>query len=785
MNVDKSIGATPQKTNQGEAIKNEIFKYLRYWYWFALGIILALLGAHLYLRYTPKIYSSSAKIKILNKTKGLEMPSSAFVFNRSNINLENEIEILKSYRIIEQAVKNLDLTMAFYEEGNVLTTEIDQFPFKLAKTISNDSIAENKRYRIEVKENTFEVYTGDSETAITIANFNSYSVNHNLPFEIQFPNKATAKAHSGKTYILKLIPVSSATRSLKGALDVSMLGKGSDLLKLSHSSQSRKKSEKTLNAVIEVFNQDGITDRQEISKRTIDFIDERFKGLAQELDSIEVDIKDFKKSNDFIDLASDATINLTQRTEAEGQVFDIENQLMITNILEETIDADRANSDLLPTNIGVGDANLNGLVTQYNTLVFERNKLGVSGGSNNPYVQILDDKLKDVQRNINASIDSYKSQLSATKQQLTKRNQKYAYQVSNLPLKEKLLRSRERQQEIKQTLFLFLLQKREEAAINLAITEPSIKVVEYAISGGGPISPSSKNIRLMALVIGLALPFGAIYGINLLNTKIKGKGDVVSNVGNIPILAELPRIKGNNLVFDNPVDRSVQSEAFRILSANVDYILPPKEHNVSKGQVIYCTSTIKGEGKTYVGMNLSLALSSINKKVLLIGADLRNPQIHNYVSKNKNEAGLSNFLHDESFDWKDGLITGFKKHPKHDILLSGSIPPNPTQLLTNGRFEQLINEAKTIYDFVIVDTAPTILVTDTLLISRLADATIYLLRADYTEKNLLEFSKGLNDSGKLKNMAYVINGVGASRSYGYSYNYGYGYGYGSQDEKTS
>ncbi len=781
MNQDKTIVNARQKTSQGEVIKNEIAKYLRYWYWFAIGILLALLGAYVYLRYTPKIYSSSAKIKVLNKTKGLELPSSAFVFNRSNINLENEIEILKSYRIIEQAVKDLDLTMAFFEEGNVLTTEIDRFPFKLAKTINNDSIDSHIQYRIVVKENQFEIYKGNSENPTVIANFNSYNVTHNLPFELQFQSKSVSKSYVGKTYLLRFIPVSAATRKLKGALNVSMLGKGSDLLKLSHSSQSKKRSENTLNTVIEVFNQDGINDRQEVSKRTIDFIDERFKSLALELDSIEVDIKDFKKSNDFINIESDAELNISQRTESEGQVFDIENQLMISDILEETIDGDRVNSDLLPTNIGIGDTNINSLVSQYNDLVFERNKLGVSGGENNPTVKILDEKINNVQRNINESLDSYKNQLNATKQQLVKRNQKYAFQVSGLPLKEKLLRSRERQQEIKQTLYLFLLQKREEAAINLAITEPSIKVVEFALSGGAPISPNSRSIYLMAFIIGLVLPFGAIYGVNLLNTKIRGKEDVVNTIGNIPILAELPRIKGGNLVFDNPVDRSVQSEAFRILSANVDYILPTKSPDESKGQVIYCTSTIKGEGKTYVGMNLSLALSSINKKVLLIGADLRNPQIHNYVSKNKNEAGLSSFLNDESFDWKASLIDGFEKHPNHDILLSGSIPPNPTQLLTNGRFEQLINEAKTLYDFVIVDTAPTILVTDTLLISKLADATIYLLRADYTEKNLLEFSKNLNDSGKLKNMAYVINGVGASRSYGYSYNYGYGYGYGSSD----
>ncbi|HLT34378.1 MAG TPA: CpsD/CapB family tyrosine-protein kinase, partial [Aquaticitalea sp.] len=223
-------------------------------------------------------------------------------------------------------------------------------------------------------------------------------------------------------------------------------------------------------------------------------------------------------------------------------------------------------------------------------------------------------------------------------------------------------------------------------------------------------------------------------------------------------------------------DRNVQAEAFRILSSNVNYIL---SSNAQKsGKVIYCTSTIKGEGKTYVGVNLSLALASINKKVLLIGADLRNPQIHNYTEHNKNEAGLSNYLHEESFNWRGALIKGFDKYPEHYTLLSGSIPPNPTQLLTNGRFENLLNEAKEEFDYIVVDTAPTILVTDTMLISQWADATLYLVRAEFTEKNLLDFSKNLNDTGRLKNMAYVINGVGASKSYGYTYNYGYSYGYG-------
>ena len=297
------------------------------------------------------------------------------------------------------------------------------------------------------------------------------------------------------------------------------------------------------------------------------------------------------------------------------------------------------------------------------------------------------------------------------------------------------------------------------------------------MSGGAPISPNSRSVYLFALVAGILIPFAFLYATILLDTKIKSKHDIEVKVPNVPVLAELPRIKDKDLIFRDPTDRTVQAEAFRILSSNVNYILSIDSPN--RGKVIYCTSTIKGEGKTYVGLNLSLALASLNKKVLLVGADLRNPQIHNYTDHNKDEPGLSNYLHDENFNWRTALIKGFDKYPEHYTLLSGSIPPNPTQLLTNGRFETFLNEAKQDYDYIVVDTAPTILVTDTMLISELADATLYLVRAEYTEKNLLGFSKELYDNGRLKNMAYVINGVGASKSYGYTYNYGYSYGYGS------
>lgn len=762
--------------DQGEHIKNQIYKYIRYWHWFLLGLILAFIGAYLYLRYTPRVYKSSAIIKILNKTKGIELPSSAFIFNRSNINLENEIEILKSYRIIENVVNQLDLTMRFYEEGNVVTTEIDRLPFNVLKKVANDSIYGGLSYKIEVKDKGFQVTSQKSNKTVFLPNFDSTRAKHNFPFELSLLNNVDVSSIINKTYLVNFSSVSSVTKGLKGGVSIKVLGKNSDLLQLNYTSQSRAKNERVLNTLIDVFNKDGIKDRQDVSRRTIDFIDERFLLLAKQLDSIELGIKEYKQKNNLVTIESDAELGITQRTLSEQELFDIENQLILSKLLNETLAGNNSNLELLPADIGLANPSINGLVANYNDLILRRDNLITSAGSNNPKVVMLDSKLKDIKSNIFTSIESHAKQLKASKAQLIRKNRKFSSQVYSLPAKEKIITDITRQREIKQSLYLFLLQKREEAAINLAITEPSIKVVEYAISGGLPISPNSRSIYILAAVVGLLVPFGVIYTLLLLNTKIKDREDITHINSKVPIVGELPKVKTENLTFKNPEDNSIHAEAFRILSSNVNYILPVRKGE--EGKVIYCTSTIKGEGKTYVSLNLSLALSSINRKVLLVGADLRNPQIHTHIKEDKHKPGLSNYLHDVNYDWKDALIKGFDKHPNHDIILSGSIPPNPAHLLTNGRFKKLIEEAKLEYDYIIVDTAPTILVTDTMLISQLADATIYLVRANYTEKKLLNFSKDLLESGKLKNVAYVLNSVDTNKSYGYGYNYGYNYGYG-------
>jgi len=760
-------------------LKQEFWKYLRQWPWFVLALIITFLSAYIYVRYAPRIYETTAKIKVLDESDGLELPTTAFVFKRSNINLENEMEILNSYIILEQVAQRLNLNTLFFEEGTIQTAQIAELPFYFEQTIAPDSIFRSSSYAIEVNEESFEITPLNSDKTIVIPNHNSFEVTHDFPFQIKIDETTSFKEANGKRYVVVFQPLSQATLGLKSSVLTEPIGNQSHLLSLTIKGESKLRSERILNTLIDVFNKDGIKDRQLVSQRTIDFIDDRFIFLASELDSIEVDRKEFKEDNNLVDLPVDAALGLQQRSDSDAAAFNVESQIMMVNMLQNTMKSN-LNDGLLPTNIGLENGNTNTLISEYNNVVLERDKLIRSGGENNPSVKFAQEHINDLKSNILKSLNSYQKQLEVSQSQLRNRNKKFVGTVSRIPEKEKLLRAIERQQMIKESLYLLLLQKREEASINLAITEPSVKVVDYALSSSAPISPKPNAVYAVAILAGLLVPFAVLYLIFMLDTKIHGKEDFLKLNNRIPIIAEIPDInKKGKAVFADPNDRTVLAESFRILSSNVNYLLPVTDDE--KGKVIYCTSTIKGEGKTFISINLSLALSSMNKKVLLIGADLRNPQIHTHTKFDKTTVGLSDYLHDATFDWKSHLIQGFEKHQNHNILLSGNIPPNPTSLLTNGRFKALIEEAKELYDYVIVDTAPTVLVTDTMLISQLADVTVYISRANFTEKKILSFSQDLFESGKIKNMAYVINGVGASRSYGYGYNYGYGYGYGSKE----
>ena len=751
-------------------IKKEFFKYLFFWKYFLFFVVFCLSISFIYIRYTNKIYETNAKIKILDKKDaGLELPSAEDLFSNSKINLENELEILTSYSILEQVVRNQDLTTIVFANGDIMSSLATEYPFSIKTKIPIDSLSEmlfninftNKGLQIIDYQNEDKEYIFES--------LSTFEKNHDLPFDVLNTNK---KLCADQNFNLSLKSIDAIVKMLKKKILVLPIGQTSDIISINFNSTNPKYSKKVINELIEVFNNDGIKDRQLIHKRTINFINDRYKYLSSELDSIETKKQLFKVSNNLVDFKTNSTISIQKNSISEEDVFLNENQISIISSLLQVLA--KLNFELLPANIGIENLEINLLVTSYNQMILDRKKLLSSAGPQNPSIKLIDSSINDSRSNIIFSLQQHLLDLNNLNIKLSAQLSKFDNQLTSLPEKEKMLRAIERNQSIKEALYLFLLQKREEAEVSYAITEPSIKVVEYAISKTEPVSPSVQIIYLSALLLGLLIPFGFLSIIFLFDTKIQSREDIESHNSSIDIAGEIPffDIGEEDKIFSDPSARSIVSESFRMLMSNTRYLFKDND----KSKIILVTSSIKGEGKTLTALNLSLSFASLNKKVLLIGCDLRNPQIHKYLDEDKNKKGLVDFLVDNKSSWKNSILNKFDKVPSHSILLSGSLPPNPLYLINNGNMEILINQAKKEYDYIIVDSAPTLLVADTKSLFHLADAIIYLTRCNVTDKEILNHIQSSADDNKSP-ISVVLNGVGQTNAYGYSYGYQYGYGY--------
>ena len=774
-------------------ILDQIFRYLRYWYWFLISMLVCFFVVKNYLSHTIAIYESKANIKIIDDSKNnFVLPTSGITsFSKTKVNLDNQIEVLKSNRLLEQVAKNLSLNTQYFNVGYLNNIEIwKNRPFNIEWL--NSSLDMDKKsfaLEIEIVKNGYKITSFNGTEINKIFSFNSMQSLQGISFKLHLQIGTNINALLERKYLINHTSLESTITGLSNSLKIVNKNENSDVLTISLAASNKDRSEAILNEIIKQYDIDGLNDRRLISEKTIEFVNNRFKSLERQLDSIETDKASYKSNNELTFIESNATTANSVKMEADNDVFQTETQIALSKILEQTVKSNKKLS-LLPTNIGVVNGNVNGLLNDFNLVVLQRDRILVSAGDNNPQVIIYNSKLQELQKNILESIKAYQRELevSLSQNNLTKKTSTDKFRA--IPTNEKILNSIERQRNIKESLYILLLQKREEAAVNLAITASSIKVIDYALTDSNPIAPKKSSFYIGALFIGLLVPFLILFISYLLDDKIHTKDDILKYTRNKVILSEIPHIESNNKVTSSN-DRSLLGESFRILRTNLMYIFPLQ--NEKKAQTIMVTSTIKGEGKTFTALNLAISFSIMNKKVLLIGADMRNPQLHSYLAVKKSELGLQDYLHNIDIEWHN-VVKNSTLNSGLDIILSGSIPPNPAELLSNGRLEKLINEAKNEYDFIIIDTAPTLLVTDTLIISQLVDTTLYVIRADYTPKKILEFSVNLSEKGKLKNMAYVINNVGSnykgygytySYDYKYSYAYGYGYGYDNQTEQKA
>ena len=744
----------------------EFFKYLFFWKYFVLSITISLCLAFIINKYTAKVFDTNAKIQILDKKQSnLEMPSAEDLFSSSKINLENEIEIILSSNILKQVIENKDLNFYVEGVGEILNSRSMDFPFNFKSKISGDSVT-SSLYSLELEDNGLSIFDDSKDKSYFFNGFSTIGTKHEMPFEISNINK---EKWIDNNYNVNFISTYSLINNFKSSITVSQVGKKSEIINLNFKNTNPEYARNVLNEIIDVFNNDGVRDRQLIHKRTIDFVDERYEYLASELESIELEKQLFKISNNLVDLNANSLISLNKSSLSDESLFSNENQIfVVSNLLEELLKLD---FELLPSNIGIKNIEINSLINSYNQSILEQKKFITSAGPNNPYVKQLNNSTRDLRKNILSSLNSYLSHLKILKEKLLDKSNLIQNNVANFPAQEKNLRAIERNQSIKEALYLFLLQKGEEAQVSFAVTEPSIKVIEYAISNTNPIYPRPKTLYLFAFLIGLFLPLVILYIIFLLDNKIHSREDLEK--ASLNVLGEIPffDLDEKEKVFTNPDDRSIISESFRMLMSNVRYL----QKGDSKSNLILVTSSIKGEGKTLNALNLALSFSSVGKKVLLIGCDLRNPQLHKYINANKNVPGLVDFLVDSKTKWRENVINPFDNQSL-DILLSGPLPPNPLNLINNGNIDILIKEAKNIYDYIVVDSAPTLLVADTQSLFKKSDVLIFMTRCGVTDHEVLTHITKLSKEEDLS-VGVILNAVGEKNSYGYAYGYKYGYGY--------
>ncbi len=759
-------------------LKKEVSYYLFFWPWFVGAIIITLTTAFVQLRYADRIYETNAQVQIKKSDSNPAsfLTGGAELFG-DQVNVENEIAVINSQYILSQVVERLDLQTSIYVKGRF-----------------NNSLQNNKAvpFTIQYKKSnpyrSWQLEVANSKVIIS-ADTLSYTIKKDEILDNDFfyfqPKNSLFLKES--TYQITYTSLNKAVIQLRNKLKITTGSEGGEVINLKINGNNKQLNEAILNTLIQSISEDQVSDKREISNVSIAFIDQRLEGLRQSIDTISTNTINYKINNEVFEPEIQTTNALSNISQGQQEAFSLSIQLEIAKPLLKQLRA-QSNFEILPTNVGIDNESVKELITAYNTVVTQRNNLLVTAAEQNPMVIKLSRQLQQSKLTIVSGVNQYIEGLEISLKNLQQRENQSRGLVASLPNKENTLRGYARNFKIAEELYVFLLQRKEEASINYISALANLKVLSYGVSNEGPIAIKGKSIYIGALLLGALIPFGILFIMKLLDTRINTREDLEKGLKGISILGEIPF--DENLTTDVKDSRGITAESIRVLRSSLSFLLKKETNNV-----ITVTSTIQGEGKSFVAYNLAASYGALGKKVILLGADLRNPKLHSRIGIKKEGPGLSNYLSDESFKDIDDLIIKKKGDQEVDYLLSGVIPPNPSELLMSLRMKNLLELLKERYDIILIDSAPLLLVSDTSALLPLSDLVVYVARAQYSDKDIFPFIQDLLNEPNVPAFGMVLNGIISkpnsgykfgyryrySSSYNYNYGYGYGYGYGSEE----
>ena len=772
-------------------IQDLLYLCLARWKWFVLSLAITTGVAAVYLLCTPAVYTRTASVLIKEDSKGKSVSPdlesfSEFGLFQSSTNVNNELITFQSPALMTEVVKRFRLDMNYFVPGKFHRQVAYGLTLPVDVTISDFPENESAGFTLEVQPDSTLLLSDFTRNGTEL---DGKDIKGRLLDSITTPLgkiiiHATPNYVKGETYTLYVGKSSlyDAVNSCSSNLSVSLNNEKASVIDLSFRDNSVQRAEDVLSMLISVYNENWVKDKNQIAISTSMFINERLGVIEQELGNVDEDISSYKSEHLLPDVQAASSMYMAQSSQTNAQILALNNQLYMTRYIRNYLSNDANRTQLLPANSGIESANIESQIAEYNKQLLQRNSLVANSSTENPLVVDMDQALASMRGAIIRSIDNQIVTLNSQIKSLRQTEQQTTSRIAANPTQAKYLLSVERQQKVKEALYLFLLQKREENELSQAFTAYNTRIVTPPHGSMLPTSPVHKNIFMVAFALGLLIPVVIIFMRENMNTRVRGRKDLENLT--IPFIGEIPLFtrKKKGILGKKPQEvkavvvkegnRDIINEAFRVLRTNLEFMTGKDKTS----NVIIMTSFNPGSGKSFLTMNIAMSLAIKGKKVLVIDGDLRHASASSYIDSP--DKGLSDYLGGR-IDNLDEIIVPDPKHKSMDILPVGTIPPNPTELLFDERLKQTIDTVREQYDYVLIDCPPVELVADTQIIEKLADRTIFVVRAGLLERSMLSELEKIYDEKKYKNMSLILNGTeGSGGRYGYCYGYRYGYHYG-------